>query len=130
MESEVNPGATPEGNPEVNVVVVSGRLGRPMEERLLASGERWVGLEVSVRHEGRRSETVPVVWADPPAACDDLEVDDAVVVVGRVRRRFFRFGGGTQSRTEVVAEAVVPAGHVERVTELLEQVRTRMSLPS
>jgi hypothetical protein len=33
------------------------------------------------------------------------------VVVGRVRRRFFRAGPGTQSRTEVVAENVVPFSH-------------------
>ena len=29
-------------------------------------------------------------------------------MVGRVRRRFFRVGGSTQSRTEVVAEKVLP----------------------
>ena len=29
-------------------------------------------------------------------------------MVGRVRRRFFRAGGVTQSRTEVVADEVVP----------------------
>jgi single-strand DNA-binding protein len=29
-------------------------------------------------------------------------------VLGRVRRRFFRAGGSTQSRTEVVVSAAVP----------------------
>ena len=31
-----------------------------------------------------------------------------MVVIGAVCRRFFRAGGATQSRTEVVAEVVVP----------------------
>lgn len=31
-----------------------------------------------------------------------------MVVVGAVERRFFRVGGATQSRTEVVAASVVP----------------------
>jgi hypothetical protein len=36
------------------------------------------------------------------------EVDALVLVVGEVRRRFFRAGGVTQSRTEVLASAAVP----------------------
>ncbi len=39
---------------------------------------------------------------------------------GRVHRRLFRAGGTTASRTEVVAEAVVPVGQRKRVSALLE----------
>jgi len=43
------------------------------------------------------------------------------VVVGRVRRRFFRAGERTQSRTEVVADAVVPATQRKRVETVLRK---------
>jgi len=46
---------------------------------------------------------------------------DEVVVTGRVRRRFYRAGGATQSRTEVVAHAVVRAGDGRRVRRLVDQ---------
>ena len=39
----------------------------------------------------------------------DLTTGADVVVIGSVRRRFFNAGGATQSRTEVVADKVVPA---------------------
>ena len=38
-----------------------------------------------------------------------------VVVIGTVRRRFFRVGGATQSRTEIVADVVIPARRRRRV---------------
>jgi single-strand DNA-binding protein len=44
-------------------------------------------------------------------------------VVGRVRRRFFRAGGTTQSRTEVVADTVVPATQAKRVEAALRRAR-------
>ena len=109
-----------------NVVVVRGRLSRPAEQRLLESGSTLVGLEVSVRREGEKAETVPVVCFDGPASVATLDVDDEVVVVGRVRRRFFRAGGSTQSRTEVVADAVVPTRQGKRVESALQAARERL----
>jgi single-strand DNA-binding protein len=44
-----------------------------------------------------------------------------VAVVGRVERRFFRSGGATQSRTELIAERVVPARRSKTVRSLLAQ---------
>ena len=97
-----------------NVVVLYGRLTRPAALRSLPSGDQLVALEVSVRREGDRAETAPVVWPDAPASASALDVDQEVVVVGRIRRRFFKAGGATQSRTEVVADAVVPASQTRR----------------
>ncbi|MGH3369597.1 MAG: single-stranded DNA-binding protein, partial [Nocardioidaceae bacterium] len=85
----------------MNVVVVRGRLSRPAAERVLASGDRLVALEVTVPTPGARAETVPVVCIDAPPAVALLDADEEVLVMGRVRRRFFRAGGGTASRTEV-----------------------------
>jgi single-strand DNA-binding protein len=64
-----------------------------------------------------------VVWFDAPASAGDYDVDEKVVVVGRVRRRFFQAGGTTQSRTEVVAEAVVPARQAKRAQAAVEKAR-------
>jgi hypothetical protein len=44
------------------------------------------------------------------------------VVVGSVVRRFFRSGGGTASRTEVVAARVVRGSQAARVDKLLAEV--------
>ncbi len=110
-----------------NVVVLAGRLARPAEMRQLPSGDRLVTYEVTVPRSGERAETVPVVWFEAPSSGADHDVDEEVVVVGRVRRRFFRAGGSTQSRTEVVAEAVVPARQTSRVRAALERAQGRLT---
>ena len=105
----------------MNVVVLQGRLSRPSQVRVLPSGDRLVALELSVPREGARTESVPVVWHQAPPSAESLDVDHEVVVVGRVRRRFFRAGGATQSRTEVVAEAVVPARQPKRARKVITE---------
>lgn len=109
-----------------NVVVLRGRLTRPAALRLLPSGDQLVALEVSIQREGERSDTAPVVWPDAPAAAAALDVDQEVLVVGRVRRRFFRAGGSTQSRTEVVADTVVPATQTRRAKAALAKALARL----
>ncbi|MCU1373865.1 MAG: hypothetical protein JWO68_1151 [Actinomycetia bacterium] len=104
----------------MNITIVQGYLSRPPEERLLPSGDTLVAYEVTVpAGPGRRAESVPVVWLAAPPSASGLEADTEVVVIGRVRRRFFRAGGSTQSRTEVVADQVVPARQAKRVARLV-----------
>ena len=103
----------------MNLVALAGRLARPSEERVLPSGSRMVTYQLTVPRVDARAESVPVVWFDPPANAVDHDVDDELVVVGRVRRRFFQ-AGGLQSRTEVVADAVVAARQTKRVRRLLD----------
>jgi len=110
-----------------NVVVLIGRLARPAETRELPSGDRLVAYEVTVDRPGERPETVPVVWVGAPASAGDHDVDERMVVIGRVRRRFYRAGGATQSRTEVVAEAVVNARHAKRAAAALQRAQTRLT---
>ncbi len=94
----------------MNLVILRGALSRPPEARDLRSGDVVVSYDVTVPgRDGGPAETVNVVWFAPPAGAAELEPDTAVVVVGRVRRRWFRAGGATQSRTEVVADKVLPA---------------------
>ena len=110
----------------MNVVVLRGRLSRPAELRELPSGERVVQLDVTIPRPSEKAETAPVVWYSAPAFATNLDVDDEVVVLGRVKRRFFRAGGSTQSRTEVVAESVVPVKQTKRVSTTLARAIARL----
>jgi single-strand DNA-binding protein len=110
----------------MNVVTLQGRLARPAAERLLPSGDRLVGYEVTVDGPDGKAETVPVVWFAAPASATGLDADQQVVVVGRVRRRFFRTAAGTQSKTEVVAEAVLPMSQTKRIRTAVAQAAALM----
>ena len=110
----------------MNLVVLHGTLTRPPEERLLPSGDRLVSYEVRVNRADAPAETVPVVWLDAPTRALDHGEGDAVVVVGRVRRRFFRAAGATASRTEVVADEVVPAKRRQRIEAALAKARSTL----
>ncbi len=103
----------------INLVAIEGRLARPAEQRLLPSGTRLLALEVTVPRAEGRAETVPVAWFDAPASAAAWGADREVLVMGRVRRRFFRAGGVIQSRTEVVADAVLAASARQRVRRAL-----------
>jgi hypothetical protein len=63
-----------------------------------------------------------VSWFEPGALVDSLQRGDAVLVVGYVRRRFFRAAAVTQSRTEVVAQRVVAATRRTQVARALGEV--------
>jgi single-strand DNA-binding protein len=109
----------------MNVVALRGRLARPAEERALPSGDRLVSFEVTVDGPGKR-ETVPVVWFEAPADASTYDVDAPVVVVGRVRRRFFRAAGATASRTEVVADVVLAAEDAALVVAALRDAAAKV----
>ena len=91
-----------------NLVLLRGTLSADVRQRELPSGQLLAQFDVTTRDE-RGTQSVPVAWFEPTVALRDLETGVEVVVVGSVRRRFFRAGGATQSRTEVVAEKVVVA---------------------
>ncbi len=105
----------------MNITVVTGHLSRPPERRTLPSGEEVVSYDLRVVGADDRAESVPVAWLSAPPSASGLEVGEALLVVGRVRRRFFHAGGSIQSRTEVVASAVVPLRHRAAVRRLLAQ---------
>jgi single-stranded DNA-binding protein len=111
----------------MNVVALVGRLSRPAEHRVLPSGDALVVYEVTVNGtpDGKR-ETVPVVWFGASGAAGTLDTDERVIVVGRVRRRFFRAAGRTGSRTEVVADLVVPTRQAKRAQAALDKARDKL----
>ena len=109
-----------------NVAIVRGACSSPPELRVLPSDQRLAQLQLTTRVDGR-AMSVPVSVLDPPAWLEALDAGDEVVVLGAVRRRFFRAGGVTASRVEIEAEVVCRArdrrrsrGLRRRVEELLE----------
>ena len=111
----------------MNVVVLRGSLSRPAERRDLPSGSHIVAYEVTTRSGDGPALTVPVAWPDAPVeALFDQGAE--VVVTGRVQRRYFRAGGATQSRTEVVAEAVVPVAARRKARAAVERALGRVEM--
>lgn len=104
-----------------NVVVLVGELSSPPRRRRLPSGDDLVEFDVTTRGDAGTA-SVPVSWFDAGGAADDLVSGKPVAVAGHVRRRFFRAGGATQSRTEVIAARVVMGGRTASVARLKAQV--------
>jgi single-strand DNA-binding protein len=96
---------TNESVESVNVAIVRGRLSSPAEVRVLPSDQVLVQLQVTTRVDGE-AQSVPVSVLDPASWVETLDTGDDVVVVGKVRRRFFRAGGATASRVELHADLV------------------------
>ncbi len=108
-----------------NLVVLRGTVTSDPRPRSLPSGSVVTQLQITTRGD-TLTATVPVAVFDREV---DVGAGDEVVVTGHVSRRFFRAGGSTQSRTEVVADSVVPARRTRSVarlvrlaTELLDRV--------
>ncbi|MGA9276258.1 single-stranded DNA-binding protein [Ilumatobacter sp.] len=101
-----------------NVVVLGGTVTNEPARRSLKSGSDVVNFDLSTTVDDRQI-SVPVAWYDPSeSALSSFAVDEEVVIVGTVRRRFFRSGGLTQSRTEVVVDSLLPARRAKSVRSL------------
>ena len=91
-----------------NLVVLTGTVTAAPTRRALPSGVEVVNFDVATHVEGGTA-SVPIAWYDPSdAALSSFGAGEEIVVIGSVRRRFFRVGGQTQSRTEVVVSTLVP----------------------
>jgi single-strand DNA-binding protein len=110
-----------------NACLLVGTLAHPPELRALPGGTSVLALDVRIQPPGGPVESAPVTWAGAPPAALDWAAGEAVVVVGRVRRRFFRAGGATQSRTEVVADSVVPLRQRVRAARALDALTARLA---
>ena len=106
-----------------NLVLLRGTLTSEPVVRELPSGSTVTQLELTTQVAGRAS-SVPVALHDRSVT---LTAGDEVVITGHVNRRFFRAGGVTQSRTEVIATDVIKATRrrtVERAVGRLIEVAT------
>jgi single-strand DNA-binding protein len=111
---------------ELNVAIVRGTCSSPADVRTLPSGDVLAQLQVTTRGAGETA-SVPVAVLAPAGWVRELDTGDEVLVVGYVRRRFFRAGGATASRVEVQAELVArardrrrEASARRRIEEMLE----------
>ena len=104
----------------VNVAVVRGVVSSPPERRVLPSDTVLVQLQVTTRLESQ-TLSMPVSCWNPDAWVEELEPGAEIVVVGRVRRRFFRAGGATASRVEIEAEVLAKATDKRRVRAALRR---------
>jgi predicted extracellular nuclease len=92
---------------DTNCVHIQGTV-IAAREREFPGGTAWAfTVQTCNDDECTSSETVPVIWHDwasshrqPP------QVGEEVNVTGKVATRFFRVGGATQSRCEVIADRV------------------------
>ncbi len=102
-----------------NLVILRARV--TSEPRLveLASGGDVVQYDVKTP-DAAGAASVPVSWFDAPAAGRRFAPGDEVVVVGSVRRRFFRAGGATVSRTDVVADEMLSVRRLRAVQRAVE----------
>jgi single-strand DNA-binding protein len=99
----------------LNMVVVIGSLAKPMQVRSLPSGLSLASFDLMVPRADQSADTVPVALFDTPEHVPEWVAGQDVLAIGRVRRRFFRVAGSTQSRTEVVADKVLALSHKESV---------------
>jgi single-strand DNA-binding protein len=107
----------------VNVSVLRGPISASPEVRTLKSGRRIATLAVRTTAGDGRQTSVPVTVWDPPAWVQTLATEDDVLVVGRVRRRFFRTAtGGNGARTDVEADALAPGRDRRRLAAMLRRI--------
>ena len=114
------------GSPS-NLVVVAGTVANQPTRRALRSGADVVNFDLATSIDGDTA-SVPIAWHDPhDRAVASFGVGDDIIVVGSVRRRFFRVGGQTQSRTEVIVDRLVPARRTKSATSLLAATAARLT---
>lgn len=101
-----------------NLVLLRGTLTRDSLERTLPSGDVVTQLELSTWVDGRRVSAPVAVHASGIRFVEG----DEVVVTGHVSRRFFRAGGVTQSRTEVIAAEVLKSTRKRAVRRAIERL--------
>ena len=102
-----------------NLVVLRGTLAADVRLRELPSGSALAQFDITTRDDSG-TQSVPVAWFDPPPSIAELGAGVELVVLGSVRRRFYRAGGATQSRTEVVAAKVVAVRRGRDVRRVLD----------
>ena len=105
----------------VNLSVVCGARSAQPEVRVLASGSRLATFALRCPASDGKATSVPVTVWDPPAWLETVAAGDAVIVVGRLRRRFYQRPGGLGSRVDVEAELVGRARDRRRIDAALRR---------
>ena len=112
--------------PAVNLSVVCGPCSVAPEIRLLESGTRLATLAIRCPTVDDRATSVPVTVWDPPAWVEALEPGEAVVVVGRLRRRFYQRPGGVGARVDIEADLIGRARERRRLDAAVRKAETAL----
>ncbi len=113
-------------HPPLNLGVLCGPCSSVPELRVLESGTRLATLAIRCPAGDERATSVPVTVWDPPAWIETLEPGEEVVVVGRLRRRFYQRPGGVGSRVDVEAETIGRARDRRRIDAALRRARAAL----
>jgi hypothetical protein len=106
----------------INIVILMGEVTSPPVSRELPSGSVVSTFDIAtVTDSGRVSVPVSLEGETEIAV-----VGAEVCVVGLVRRRFFRSGSSVTSRTEVVADAVIPMRRRAQVRKAVGKATTNL----
>ena len=101
---------------ENNAVLLRGTVTSDPVRRELPSGDVVTQVDLTTRVDGR-AVSVPVALHRSETT---VGAGDEVVVTGHVSRRFFRAGGVTQSRTEVIAAKLVKSTRTRTVARAID----------
>lgn len=103
----------------MNIAVVQGRVRTTPDRRMARDGSLLVSFDVMI--DGAPETQVPVTWSGPSSKVPTVIGQGALVtVIGSVRRYFYRRGGATTSRTDVLADRVL-AGTGQRSTAAVKK---------
>lgn len=103
--------------PGFSITIIDGIVHGDPTTRRTAEGDR-IELDVVTRNDGRR--VACTVLADPAAGIP--VAGQRVLVIGTTRRRFFRSGPITATRTEVVARSLVPWSDRRRRRNAVDEI--------
>ena len=92
----------------MNIAILRGELTADPRVTELPGGSVVHNFELATTRADARL-VVPIAWHDP-GRWPRLRRGDEAIVVGVVRRRWFRTGGASRSRTEVLASSVARPG--------------------
>lgn len=107
----------------VNLAVVWGVCSTVPEVRELDSGRRLASLSVRVKTGDEPATSVPVTVWEPPAWVETLAAGDEILVLGRIRRRFFQTAaGGRGAKVELEAEALARGRDRRRVAAVRKRL--------
>lgn len=110
----------------MNIALVEGTLLETPSRLVLSEGREVVTGTIIVLN-GDRRESVPFSWFDGPSRLERLDGGCAVFAMGRVTRRFFRSGGRTESRTDLVVSFLDRSGRRRRIASGLAPILTTLA---
>lgn len=109
-----------------NEALIVGQLVTEPVSRALPSGTEIYSFSLTVRSPVEAVTSVPCVWFDPPKRVGRWTTGTALVVRGRVVRRFYRAGGATGSRTEVAVVDAQPLAARPAPRRIVQQAQATL----